>query len=208
MRVDLRARAAAQGVDLDRALDRLRALYADVDERNARNTADLALPCKSGCSSCCEESVLLTQLEFYGIWDFLQTTLSDAELRGVIDDARAAYEANRALIDVLSRPPPPGHKDHTALIRDLRFRCPVLDAAGGCRAYPMREMLGRLFGCSFNDEGGVYGCDLVGAHLGGKLVTLTRARPNARRVLELPLTDKQHVIPYWVHALYSATPEG
>jgi hypothetical protein len=202
MRVDLRARAAAQDVDLDDALARLRRIYEDVDARSAKNTAALDLPCKSGCSSCCEESVLLTPLEFYGIWDHLQSTRGDDEIATIVEDALRAYEANKDLIDVLERPPPPGHVDHTRLIRTLRFRCPVLDPGGACRAYPMREILGRLFGCTFNDEGGIYGCDLVGAHLGGKIVTLGRARPHARRVLDLPLTHKQQVIPFYVHELY------
>jgi len=63
-------------------------------------------------------------------------------------------------------------------------------------------MLGRLFGSSFNDEGGVYGCHLVGEHLGDKTLTLLRARPTMSVLHELPLTDRQQVWPHYLHALY------
>ena len=201
-RVDLHARAAAQGVDLGSALASLRELYADVDERNERNTKDLQLPCHSGCSACCEESVFVTPLEFYGVWDHVQTHCDDATLARIVDDGLALYRRHESVLLALEQPPPEGHSDHTALVRDVAFRCPMLDGGGRCLAYPMREMLGRLFGCSFNDSGGVYGCHLVGAHLGGKTLTLVRARPNANRVLELPLTHKQQLYPFYIHELY------
>ncbi len=205
-RKDLHAHALTEGVDLDEALAGLRALYADVDERNARNTADLNLPCKSGCSACCEESVLLTRLEFYGVWDHLQRTCDDEALQAIIDEALLIYERHRGVIDALERPPGDGLADHTSLLMGLKFRCPVLDQAGACRAYPMREIKGRLFGCSFNDDGGVYACDLVGAHLGDRLVTLVRARPMATKVHALPLGQKQQVYPWYVHQLYRPDP--
>jgi hypothetical protein len=78
----------------------------------------------------------------------------------------------------------------------------MLDESGACRAYPWREINGRLFGCSFNDEGGVYGCHLVGAHLADQLVTLVRARPTATRVRTLPLGEKQQLYPFFIHSLY------
>ena len=202
MRIDLHARAATDGVDLDAALAALAAIYADIDARNARNTASLALPCKSGCSACCEESVLVSELEFYAVWHHVQSTCDDAVIAGIVDEGLALYEKHKDVIDALERPPPPGHRDHTHLLRDVRFRCPMLDAAGACRAYAVREVKGRLFGCSFNDEGGVYGCDLVGAHLGDRLVTLVRARPAATRVSALPLGNKQQLYPFYIHALY------
>ncbi len=198
-RVDLRALAAERGVDLDAALKELRGLYADVDARNAKNTAGLNLPCKSGCSSCCEDSVLLTRLEFYGIWDHLQTHCDDATLRQVVDDGLAVYARHADVIVQLTTA-----KDLTRLLRDVSFRCPVLDSAGRCQAYPMREVLGRLFGSSFNDEGGVYGCHLVGAHLAGQLVTLTKARPMASFVHTLPMAERQNIMPFYIHELYGS----
>lgn len=201
-RIDLDARALAEGVDLRAALARLKALYADVDERNARNTNGLDLPCGRGCDGCCHESVFLTPLEFYGAWDLLQRAYDDETLAYVVDEGLRIYEENRELIESLSAPPQDGEIDHTRAARELRFRCPMLGADGACLVYPMREMLARLFGCSFNDDGGVYGCHLVGAHLGGQTVRLVRARPMAMRVHDLPLTDRQQVYPFYIHQLY------
>ena len=79
-RIDLDALAQAEGVDLRAALARLKSIYADVDERNGRNTRDLAMPCGRGCDGCCHESVFLTPLEFYGAWDLLQQAYDDETL--------------------------------------------------------------------------------------------------------------------------------
>ncbi len=203
-RIDLDALALDQGVDLRAALARLTLLYADVDERNVRNTRGLALPCGRGCDGCCHESVFLTPLEFYGAWDLLQRSYDDDTLDYVVDEGLRIYLENQALIDAISAPPPSEDTDHTRVARALRFRCPMLGADGACLVYPMREVLARLFGCSFNDDGGVYGCDIVGAHLSGQTVRLVRARPMAMRVHELPLTQQQQVYPYYIHRLYGA----
>jgi Fe-S-cluster containining protein len=200
--IDLYARAETLGVDLDEALQGLIPLYVEVDARNQRNTQGLDLPCHRGCSECCHESVFLTPLEFYGAWLYLQESVDAETLDAVVRDGLAIFEANRALIESFNEPPPEGQEDHTQLHMQLRFRCPLLDGDGGCRVYPMREMLGRLFGCSFNEEGGVYGCHLVGAHLADQVVTLVRARPMAQRVHELPMTDRQQVYPWYIHELY------
>jgi Fe-S-cluster containining protein len=204
LRKDLRALALEQAVDLDDAMAQLDALYADLDRRNARHTSDLDLPCHRGCSMCCHESVFLTQLEFFAAWDYLQREAGDATIERVVRDALALHDEHRALIESFDRPPPEGADDHTGLHQQLSYSCPLLDDEGGCRVYPRREMLARLFGCSFNDEGGVYGCHLVGEHLGGKTVTLVRARPMAMLVHELPLTDHQQVWPRWIWTLYGA----
>jgi Fe-S-cluster containining protein len=204
-RIDLEARARDDGVELGPALERLRDLYRDIDGRNARNTAGLGLPCERGCDGCCHDSVLLTPLEFYGAWDLLQRSYDDDTVDYVVEEGLQLYAQHKALIDALDAPPPPGEVDHTSLTASLRFRCPLLGKGGACLVYPMREALARLFGSSFNDDGGVYGCHLVGHHLGGKLVQLVRARPMAMRVHDLPLTHKQQVYPHYIHALYSAS---
>ena len=83
---------------------------------------------------------------------------------------------------------------------------PLLGPGGACSVYPRRELYARLFGCSFNDAGGVYGCHLVGDHLAGKQVTLLPARATARRLNELPLTELRQVYPFYIHALYGGAP--
>ena len=190
------------GVDLEKALEGLRALYADVDARNAQNTRDLNLPCHSGCDACCHESVFLTPLEFYGAWDWVQKNVDEAKRTQMIQEGLAIYETNADLIVQLNEPEQPGQPSHNQLAKQLKFRCPMLGAAGKCSIYPMRELLARLFGCSFNSAGGVYGCHLVGNHLAGKLVTLLPADGTAKRILDLPFTHKRQVYPYYIHQLF------
>lgn len=203
--VDLAAIAQALDCDLTAAFAGLSALYAEVDARNEKNTRDLALPCHRGCSMCCHESVFLTGLEFFYAWHHVQTQLDAATRTQIVSRGLALYETHRAPIEALEGPIPPGERDHFSIAKNIRFACPMLTAEGACGIYPARELLARLFGCSFNDEGGVYGCHIVGDHLAGKTVTLTRARPLAQRLAQLPLTEKRQVYPYWIHLLYGPT---
>ncbi len=206
-RLDLHALAAEANVDLDEAVARLMAIYDDIDARNARNTAGLDLPCHRGCSACCEESVFVSPLEFFAAWQWAQEHLDDDVRDRIVSEALAIYRAQKAAIDALSGPRPEGEADHTSIARSNRFRCPLLSDEGVCQIYPAREVYARLFGCSFNDERGVYGCDLVGAHLAGKEVTLVKARENAARLLDLPLTKLQQVYPWYFHWVYGGVPD-
>jgi Fe-S-cluster containining protein len=201
-RVDLGAIASQLGVDLDVALGSLRALYGELDRKNDENTRSLQLPCARGCSACCRDSVFLTPLEFFAAWDRAQRTMADDVLDDVVARGLALYDQHRELILALDAPPPAGAADHTELVAGLHYDCPMLDAAGACRVYEDRELYARMFGQSFNDDGGVYGCHLVGAHLAGKTVTLVRVRQAAKLLGELPLTFKRQVYPYYIHMLY------
>jgi hypothetical protein len=193
--------ASAVGVDLDAAFAGLQKLYDYVDERNATNTRALDLPCHRGCSMCCKESVFMTPLEFFFAWDYVQKALSDETRSAIVDKGIALYEQHRALIVALDGDHTP---EHDAIAARLKFDCPLLGADGACEAYPGRELYARLFGSTFNEDGGVYGCHIVGAHLGGKSVTLLRARPVAKMLEELPLTFKRQVYPYYIHWMYGA----
>lgn len=201
-KVDLHQVAKDADCDLEWALHALKMLYADVDHRNSANTEDLDLPCKQGCDACCRESVFLTPLEFFAVWEWAQRNLDDATCAAIIDEGLRLYTVNRVLIDELDKPPPQGEADHLSIAQQIRFTCPFLDKEGGCRVYPVRELYARMFGCSFNEEGGIYACDLVGEHLGGKEVSLLRVRSTAVRLNELPLTGKRQVYPYYLHLLY------
>lgn len=207
-RHDLVALAADAGVSLPSAFGQLQALYDEVDARNARNTAALDLPCHRGCSMCCHESVFLTALEFFYVWDYVQREHDDASRRRIVAEGLALYRKFADEILAMEGPVPEGERDHVEVARKVRFACPMLTPQGACSVYPVRELLARLFGCSFNDDGGVYGCHLVGAHLADKVVTLARARPTAQRLASLPLTQKRQVYPYWIHLLYGAWEAG
>ena len=203
--VDFAGLFAGAGIDFAAARAAVMARYAELDARNSRNTSALQLPCAKGCSACCHESVFVTPLEFAVAWDWAQTNLDDATRAQIIAEGLVLYERHRDLITACDAPPPAGARDHFAIARELRFRCPFLGLAGDCRIYPVRELYARLFGCSFNDEGGVYGCDLVGKHLDGKVVTLVSVGRAVEQFRELPLTGKRQVYPYYLHLLFGAT---
>jgi hypothetical protein len=201
-KVDIGALAAAEGVELSDAYEGLWGLYLEVEKRNAKNTLTLALPCRSGCDACCHESVFLTPLEFYCVWEWVQDNYSDEERSEIVRRGLELYSQNRERIAAMNAPPPEGERDHFAIAKDLRFRCPLLDDEGACLVYPVRELYARLFGSSFAADGGIYGCQLVGEHLAGKEVTLLRVDLVAKELDGLPLTGKRQVYPYYIHQLY------
>jgi Fe-S-cluster containining protein len=203
MRADLRTLAAQRGVDLDALLAVLDSFYRGIDARNAQNTAALSLPCRSGCDACCKDSVFLTPLEFLGVWDLLQKSVSDPVLTEVVGVGLALYKQHRETITALDQPTLDGEKEHVRLALRLRYPCPLLDSAGTCRVYARRELYSRLFGNSFNDDSGIYGCAQIGALLSGKVVTLLSVRRTAQSLEDLPLTAWRQVYPYYIHALYS-----
>lgn len=198
-RLDLRVMARAVNVDLDEAFAELAELYAFVDAKNAANTNTLDLPCHRGCSHCCKESVFMTPLEFFYAWDYVQRELPDAEREAIVAKGLALYAEHGDLIEGLEGEHTP---EHDVIAAKLKFVCPLLSADGACAVYPQRELFARLFGSTFNDAGGVYGCHIVGAHLGGKALTLLKASAMAERVRNFPLTFKRQVYPYYINWLY------
>ncbi|MEO0813922.1 MAG: hypothetical protein AAFY60_13730 [Myxococcota bacterium] len=193
--------ASELDVDWSQARRELEAIYSELDGRLSGLTQNLDLPCHRGCSACCHESVFLTPLEFLFAWEYVQDTFSASDRDTVIQRGLSLYEEHRERILALEEAPV---AEHDAIARELKFTCPLLGADGGCRIYPARELYARLFGCSFNDAGGVYGCHLVGAHLGGKIVTLPRVRSWGQKLGALPLTFKRQVYPFWIHWLFGA----
>lgn len=199
LRIDLPTLLDDLDVDWAAARASLAALYEEVDERIGVRTSELDLPCHRGCSMCCHESVFITPLEFLFVWEHVQSSQSDDDLAATIERGLTLYELHESTIVALDEQPAEAHGD---IARRLKFACPLLAADGGCSVYPVRELYARLFGCSFNDAGGIYGCHLVGAHLADKIVTLPRAKSWAERLNELPLTFKRQVYPYWINWLY------
>ena len=200
--VDIIGVGASLGIDLSIAFKQLESIYVDVDARNAKNTAGLSLPCRRGCSECCHESVFLTPLEFFYVWDWVQKNIDDARREQMIDDGLGIYQVNKVTIDALSCNTPAAQNAHDELALSLKFKCPLLGVDGACEVYPVRELLARLFGSSFNKACGVYGCHLVGAHLAGKKVRLLAAEATASRLQSLPLTARRNVYPYYIQKLY------
>ncbi|MBN1960309.1 MAG: hypothetical protein JW841_05135 [Deltaproteobacteria bacterium] len=192
------------GVDFITERQALLALYADIDARNLRNTSNLNLPCQAGCDACCHECVFLTPLEFMVMWDWAQSHLNPKQRDSIISEALNLYEHHRPVILAFDAPPPGNTIDHTLIARELHFRCPLLDSKGNCLVYIVRELYARLFGCSFYESGGVYGCQKVGKHLADKVVTLVSVERARARLANLPLTGKRQVIPYYFQMFFGS----
>ena len=199
---DLAGLAERLGEPLAPAAAALEALYADLDQRNQRLTQGLDLPCHRGCDACCHESVFLTPLEFMVAWGYAQAHLSPEAMARVIDEGLRLYVVHRPVIEGLLEPDSGGEAGHDGLAARLKFTCPLLGADGACSVYPARELYARLFGCSFNSQGGIYGCHEVGRHLADREVTLVSAPAVAQALSALPLTFMRQVYPYYIHALY------
>lgn len=182
--IELRAVASELGDDLDQALAQLTALYTALDQRLAKTTASLELPCGPGCSDCCKQGVFLTPLEFFAIWDFAQNRLPKKQLGQIVE---SSLNIHREQQDKTHADP---------------FACPLLADDGTCRVYPVRELSSRLFGCTFNENSGVYGCQMVGEKLADKTLTLVQARPVFQQLQQLPLTFMSQQIPYYVALFY------
>lgn len=201
-RIDLVAATARLGADLVAAAAQLAALYQQIDQRIAATTAGLDLPCGAGCAACCHDSVvLLTPLEFLFAWDWAQRHLADDQRAAIVERGRADYRAQQRAIDALSEPGSDvATRQRVAL--GLHFDCPFLGSDGCCQIYPARSLQSRLFGQSFNDHSGVYGCRIVGHHLADRVITLVSARAAFDQLRQLPLTYLQQVYPYYLALFY------
>lgn len=191
--------ALGLGSDPERALRPLRALYRRLDDEVAHSTADLALPCRAGCSACCHESVFLSGPEFL--------LVAEALLAGPRARRREVVEAMQDLarrfadeLELLETLEPGPERDEVAA--RVRFRCPLLDADERCSVHPVRELNARAFGQSWDGlRGSPYGCGLTYERL-RVLGPRARVLPDARawrRALadEVPGTETVHVYPWW-----------
>jgi len=193
---------------LPRALEALKEIHTALDERIVKTTGNERLPCyepRDGCktcSRCCHESVFLTPLEWLGVVAYMQEHFTAEQLTLAINQATGLYRSNKETIDAFLLPPKKGEKDHFYLAKDLHFTCPLL-GPDGCTIYPAREILGRVFGQSFNPQGGIYGCELSGAHFGAREVTLVKAQAWAKLIEALPMTGYRQVYPWYFARTYN-----
>jgi len=185
--------ASAQDV-----LDRLRAVYTQIDQQLAEGARGLELPCKMGCDACCHEAVFVCAPEFLAVAEQVmawpqhrQDSLLD-QMRHIASD----FEDELELLELVASGP---ERDEVA--RRIQFRCPLLSAEGGCTVYSARELNARTFGQS-RHEGfdAPYGCELTHAAL--KVLPQRPAlygAQQARRALvqALELTERVQVYPWW-----------
>ena len=188
-------------VDLHAVFPLLEQFYASIDARNAHNTQGLNLPCRSGCSHCCHECVFLTPLEFFYVWNFVQTHFSKSDQETILLHGLALYGQYKDIIEACNVPPTDPEKGHFEIVQNMRFACPFLSTAGACRVYPVRELYARLFGCSFEKPGVVYGCHMVEGILAGQTVRLLSTQAVKSQFRALPLTHMRQVYPYFMREI-------
>lgn len=190
--------------NLSEAIEALLNFYQAVD-----NQADEVakryphLPCHCGCDGCCHEAVFLTPLEFWAIIDWLQKEEKWDLLAEAIEKSRIIYKVNKEVIDAFNSPPKNGQHDHFQLAKDLHYICPFLKN-GCCQIYPVRSLVARLFGRSFEKPGVVYGCHLMEEALValGEDIKLPNASYWTKQLTALPYTDGRQVLPYFMIKLY------
>jgi hypothetical protein len=188
-------------------------LYGKVDDHAARIAAPLDLLCHAGCSGCCRQSVWMTTLEALFIIHHLQAQHPADVFGALVQQGVLTFEAHRERILQFGHAECPGAPalsaedaaprarplDRILSAKALQFDCPVLDGAGLCRAYPARELRGRLFAVSrLKSRDEYYACDLLGSHLDGREVTLLDAESINAWLHLYPLTSTEQVLPYFL----------
>ncbi len=166
-------------------------LYGVIGKVEEKARKEQNLPCKAGCSWCCENStVLLTQAEWLIVLRFLKAA----------DRKRTRKLLRRCLI---------AHKKYAGVVKritenqtladgyasEIALPCPFLDESV-CGVYEARPHDCRLFGSSFREEG-LYACHLVEDALVGRSVELPRYESSGQLIQLYPLTELRQVFAYW-----------
>lgn len=189
------------GADAASVLATLVALYADLDAALVAHTRDLELPCRAGCDACCHESVFVSAPEVLAVLVHLRHTRTHAERLELLTEMRALAHRFEDELELLETITPGAERDEVAA--RVKFRCPLLGAAGECTIYPVRELNARTFGQAWDGaRGEAYGCTLTQARLrvlppeaGPSLVD---AREPRRALLAaFPSATEVHVYPWW-----------
>jgi hypothetical protein len=210
------------GTRICEALDLLRDLYAHVDERAAALTARGPWPCGPGCADCCHHSVFMTTLEALYLLRHVRLHLDAPTRESVVALGTALFQRDRARILSWGEPAcpglpgtldggeaVPGCREAGEEAFQLRQPCPLLDGSGRCRAYPARELRGRLYGVgSLRSTGRYYGCAPAQRALAGREVRLVDAEAVLHLLRHLPLTNQEQVLPYylWRYAAFVVHP--
>jgi hypothetical protein len=193
-------RALGLGDDPRAIIDRVKALYAEIDGEVEACAQGTDLPCRAGCDACCHESVFLSAPELLLVAEAL-SGWSSAQRASLIDSMGRIAAENDDDLEMLEVLPPGEERDEVAA--RVRFRCPFLDEAGMCRVYAARELNARTFGRSrMGTLGQAYGCSLtherlrvIGDERGDRLFDAREAR--RRLAASAPGTERVHVYPWW-----------
>ncbi|HEY9900583.1 MAG TPA: YkgJ family cysteine cluster protein [Pantanalinema sp.] len=106
------------------------------------------LPCKAGCSHCCEEILFrVSELEWRAIARHLDSTLSIEVREALKEQARAVYAPHRAQLEALSAFWAGSEfGEEGAPHEGLPVRCAFLDEEGRCGVYEVRPVVCRAYG--------------------------------------------------------------
>jgi Fe-S-cluster containining protein len=189
------------GPHAETALTTLAALYEALDVTLTARAAGLELPCRAGCDACCHESVFVSAPEVLAVFVYLRRTRSLAARLELLAEMRALAHRFEDELELLETITPGAERDEVAA--RVKFRCPLLGAAGECTIYPVRELNARTFGQAWDSaRGEAYGCGLTQARLRvlppavGPSLVEARA---PRRALQaaFPSATEVHVYPWW-----------
>lgn len=201
MSADDLARALGLGDRAAPVIAAVEALYRSLDDDLAAHAAGLDLPCRAGCDACCHESVFVSAPEVLVVFVHLLDTRTPEALAALVAQMRAIARTFEDELELLESIPPGAERDEVAA--RVRFRCPLLGAAGLCGIYPARELNARTFGQAWDAaRGEAYGCTLTQARLavlppeaGPRLYDARAAR--ARLAASFPESGVVHVYPWW-----------
>jgi Fe-S-cluster containining protein len=175
--------------DVLKGITHLYGMMGRVQEQAER---DNALPCKAGCSWCCENvTVLLTHAEWMVVLQFLKAA-EPKLVRRLLRRALVDYKKHKELVDQIT-----ADQEHAEeLGAQLEGGCPMLLEDGLCGIYEARPHDCRMYGCSFLGEE-MFACHLVLDAVAGKSVTAPDYEASARILAQYPRTELRQTFAYW-----------
>jgi len=166
-------------------------LYGMMGRAEEQSEHDNGLPCKAGCSWCCENiTVLLTHAEWMVIVQFLKFA-EPKMARKVLRKALISYKKNQEVVDQITA----DQDQAEVLAANVPGACPMLEE-GLCVIYEARPHDCRMYGCSFQGEE-MFACHLVIDAVAGKSVTAPDYEASARLLNLYPRTDVRQTFAYW-----------
>jgi Fe-S-cluster containining protein len=185
--------------DLIKGITHLYGMMSRAEEQAERGNA---LPCKAGCSWCCENvTVLLTHAEWTVIVQYLKA--ADPKIaRKVLRKALIEHKKSKDVVDQISA----DQDNAEEIAASIKSPCPMLEN-GQCTIYEARPHDCRMYGCSFRSED-LNACHLVLDAVAGKSVTLPTYEASAQILGCYPRTDLRQTFAYWAkHHLPDALKE-
>ncbi|MBO9542367.1 YkgJ family cysteine cluster protein [bacterium] len=168
------------------------------------------LPCKAGCSHCCEEILFrVSAPEWQAIARHLDATLTPEARVAVQEQVRVAYEPHRAQLEALAAFwADSDFGEQGAPHEGLPVRCAFLDGEGRCGVYEVRPVVCRAygsFGVTLAKQPTMLICQTFGPGfieeltvLGSETLTMAPVEPFYQRLKELAPDAEVAPMPLWL----------